>query len=85
MDAFEKQGCIVEYYDPYVKNHHYKGYVKESIDELNRKALSSADLVVITTSHTNIDYDFVQSNSKYIFDTKNAMNDIENRENIELL
>jgi UDP-N-acetyl-D-glucosamine dehydrogenase len=85
IDAFEKEGSIVKYYDPYVKNYQYKGCQKESINELNRQVLNSADLVVITTSHTNIDYDFVQSNSKFLFDTKNATKDIKNRENVELL
>jgi len=47
--------------------------------------LQSADLVIITTAHTNVDYEFVQANSKFIFDTKNAMKDVKNRDNIELL
>lgn len=40
---------------------------------------------MITTAHTNIDYDMVQKNAALIFDTKNAMKNIANRENIEVL
>ena len=31
------------------------------------------------------DYDMIQKNAKAIFDTKNAMKNVENRENIEVL
>jgi UDP-N-acetyl-D-glucosamine dehydrogenase len=47
--------------------------------------INSADLVIITAAHTNVDYGFVQKNAKVVFDTKNAMKNINNRENIELL
>ncbi len=43
------------------------------------------DLVIVTTAHTNVDYNFVQKPAKAIFDTKNAMKHVEVRENIELL
>lgn len=85
IEGFEKEGSIVEYYDPYVKNYDYNGKTRTSIKELTKEELKNADLVVITTAHTNIDYDFVQANSKFIFDTKNAMKEVKNRENIELL
>jgi len=85
IEGFEKEGCLVEYYDPYVASYDYKGKTRTSIKELSKEELQSADLVVITTAHTNIDYNFVQVNSKFIFDTKNAMKDVENRDNVELL
>ena len=47
--------------------------------------ISDYDLVVITAAHTNFDYDMIQKNAKIIFDTRNAMKDIKNRENIEVL
>ena len=40
---------------------------------------------MITTAHTNVDYDMVQKNADVIFDTKNVMKNIKNRENIEVL
>ena len=85
IEGFEKSGSIVKYYDPLVASYDYKGKTRTSIKELSKEELQSADLVVITTAHTNIDYNFVQVNSKFIFDTKNAMKDVENRDNIELL
>lgn len=85
IENFEKEGCIVEYYDPFVKEYKYKGQVKEGKQDLTKELLTEADLVVVTTSHTKVDYDFVQQNSIAVFDTKNAMKHVKNRDNIELL
>lgn len=85
IEGLEKAGCVVDYYDPHVKKYEHKGTRKKSLEELGRKTLQSADLVIITTAHTTIDYDFVQANSSFIFDTKNAMKKVRDRGNIELL
>jgi len=41
--------------------------------------------VVITAAHTVFDYEMIQKNAKAIFDTRNAMKDVEARDNIEVL
>ncbi len=53
--------------------------------ELSPEELAKADIVVITTAHTNVDYEMVQKYAKAIFDTKNVMKNISKRENIEVL
>ena len=55
------------------------------IPALTEEALREADLVMVTAAHTNVDYAFVQKNAKFIFDTKNAMKDVADRSNIEIL
>lgn len=85
IENFEKEGCVVEYYDPFIKEYKYKGRVKEGKPELSEEILKEADLVVVTTNHSNVNYVFVQENSTAIFDTKNAMKNVEKRDNIELL
>jgi len=85
IENFEKEGSIVEYYDPYIQEYKYKGKVKKGKEELTKDLIKEADLVVITTNHSKVDYDFIQQNAKFIFDTKNAMKDVKNRDNIELL
>ncbi len=85
IENFEKEGCIVDYYDPYVNEYKYKGYIKQGLKEINKQILADYDLIVITTMHTNIDYDFIQKYSKMVFDTKNAMKNVNSRDNIELL
>ncbi len=85
IDNFEKEGSIVDFYDPLIKEYKYKGKSKKGISELTAEVLKDFDLVVITTNHSNIDYEFVQKNITFIFDTKNAMKNVKNRENVELL
>lgn len=85
IENFEKEGCIVEFYDPFIKEYKYKDKIKVGKVELTKGALKEVDLVVVTTSHSNVDYDFVQENSVFIFDTKNSMKNVLDRQNIELL
>ncbi|WP_249322999.1 nucleotide sugar dehydrogenase [Wansuia hejianensis] len=85
VENFESEGCIVDYYDAYIPEYKHNGKVRVGKKELTKEVLQEADLVVVTTSHTNVDYGFVQKNAKFIFDTKNAMKNVEDRDNIELL
>jgi UDP-N-acetyl-D-glucosamine dehydrogenase len=85
IEELEKEGAEVVYYDPFVSEYREHGVVKKGEPELTVELIESADLVIVTTAHTNVDYNFVQKYAKAIFDTKNAMKQIELRENIELL
>lgn len=85
IESFEKEGCVVDFYDPFVDEYTFKGKTKKGIKELTEKVLKNYDLIVVTTAHTNVDYDFIQANSVYVFDTKNAMKNVIYRDNIELL
>nr|MDA3847268.1 nucleotide sugar dehydrogenase [Vallitaleaceae bacterium] len=85
IEELEKEGTEVVYYDPYVSEYKERSVVKKGEPELTAELIESVDLVIVTTAHTNVDYGFVQSHAKAIFDTKNAMKHIELRENIELL
>lgn len=85
IDILKKMGADVKFFDPYIQKYKYKGEQHQGEKELSIELLSSSDLVIVTASHSNVDYDFVQENSTFIFDTKNAMKDVKNRENIELL
>ena len=85
IEELEKEKADVVYFDPFVAEYRHKGEVKTSEPELTAELIESADLVIVTTSHTNVDYDFVQQHAKAIFDTKNAMKNVESRDNIELL
>lgn len=85
IEELEKEGAVVEFYDPWVPEYSDKGKKHRGAAELSIELLESADLVMITTAHTNIDYAFVQKHAKVIFDTKNAMKNIAERYNIEVL
>lgn len=85
IEGLEREGADVVYYDPFVPEYRYNGQVKQSEPELTADLIGSADLVVVTTAHTTVDYSLVQQYAKVIFDTKNALKNIKRRENIELL
>lgn len=85
MEELEKSGAEVYYYDPWVKECRRHGRLRASLPQLSADVLQSADLVMVTAAHTNVDYDFVQQNAAAIFDTKNAMKNVKVRDNIELL
>lgn len=85
LDELRKMGSVVSFYDPFISEYCYRGQVLEGHTLLSKELLQSVDIVIITTAHTSLDYDFVQQNSRAVFDTKNAMKNVKNRENIELL
>lgn len=85
IEVLEREGAKVEYYDPWVSEYRYKGETVKGLPELTAEILESADLVMVTAAHTNVDYAFVQRHAKAVFDTKNAMKSISPRDNIEVL
>ncbi|MDR1473041.1 MAG: nucleotide sugar dehydrogenase [Lactobacillales bacterium] len=85
IELLKNNGTNVSCFDPWVKEFQYDGKVFKTENELTKELLKDVDLVIITTAHTNVDYDFVQKNAKMIFDTKNVMKEVMCRDNIELL
>lgn len=85
INELEKLNANVIYFDPYIFEYKEHGKIKYGAKKLTKELVESADLVIITASHTNVDYGFVQKYAKFIFDTKNAMKSIDKRDNIELL
>ncbi|HCC34437.1 MAG TPA: UDP-N-acetyl-D-glucosamine dehydrogenase [Ruminococcaceae bacterium] len=84
-ECLSEQGANVEYFDPYISRYRHKNKYYDGLCELDAEKIAGYDLVIITAAHTNVDYAMLQKNAVFIFDTKNAMKNIENRENIELL
>ena len=85
IEEFKKRGAVVSYFDPWVAKYKYKGEIHQGLPELNAEAIEAAYIVVITTAHSNVDYEFVQEHAKAIFDTKNVMKNVTKRENVEVL
>ena len=84
IEELIKVGAIITYYDPYVSKLKKGNLSMTSEKELTKDLLSSKDIVIVTTAHTNVDYKFVSENAKLVFDTKNVMKNIENN-NVEVL
>ncbi len=85
IDELKKVGACVDFYDPWIAEYKDKGQIFRGIEGINDSVIASYDLVVVTAAHTNIDYDMIQKNAKAIFDTRNAMKEIKDRDNIEVL
>lgn len=85
IEEFKKSKSEIEFYDPYIKSYNHQGITYYGLAEISGEQIAEYDIVVITTAHTNVDYEMVQKNAKVIFDTKNVMKSISNRENIEVL
>jgi len=84
IEQLEKEGAQAQYHDPYVSSFSDRG--KEYVSEkLTKEILNDVDLIVITTKHDCYNYDFIQANATFVFDTKNAMKNVKDRHNIELL
>ncbi len=77
MDYFTEMGAEISYYDPHLpvikktrEHAHWAG--KQSI-EWNKKNIQSADVVVISTNHSEIDYNDLADWSQLIVDTRNSV------------
>lgn len=85
IEEFEKTGAQVAYYDKWVPKFRHGAIAMDSIPTLSKETLNEYDIVCVTTAHTNVDYDMVAAAGVPVFDTKNAMKEVKNRENIEVL
>lgn len=85
IEKLLENGAVVSYFDPFVPRFTHEKLSMKGVPELTENVLQNVDLVIVTTAHTNVDYEFVQKHAKAIFDTKNVMKDIMPRANIEVL
>ena len=85
LEHLEREGALVSYYDPYIPEVRHKGRIYRGEAALTDELLQSADIAIICTAHAAFDYERIQRLSKEVFDTRNAMRDVKDRSNIELL
>ena len=85
LEEFQRSGTLVDYYDPFIPQCKYKGRFYQGLGAINGATLQQYDLVVVTTAHSCVDYEMVAGAGVSVFDCKNVMKSISNRENIEVL
>lgn len=85
INELRKEQAEVDFFDPWISRYKDGGKWYDGLPKLTAEMLKEYDLVMITTAHTNVDYDMVQKNAVAIFDTKNVMKNIQSRENIGVL
>lgn len=85
IDKLRTKGADTIFFDPYVRKFLHRGKTYEGVKELTAELIQSVDMVVITTFHSNVDYEFVRCHAKAIFDTRNATKNLTDRNNVEML
>ena len=73
VELLRFKGANISYHDPYIDNAKELKFV-----ELNKESLREADAVVITTDHSNVDYEKVGKFARLIIDTRNVMASVKN-------
>ena len=75
MELLQAKGAVLSYSDPYIprlhKMRHYDFSHMASIP-LSEDVLKSHDVALITTDHTNFDYQWIVDHSNLVVDTRNA-------------
>ena len=85
IELLELEEAQVDYFDPWIGTYLYNGEKHVGLSSINSEIVSRYDLVMITTAHTNVDYEMVQKSAAVIFDTKNVMKNFKTCGNIEVL
>jgi len=74
IELLQKKGASVNYNDPYIpKTHKQRQHdLRMASKKLSTKMLASYDVVLISTDHSDYDYDWIVQNAKLVVDTRNA-------------
>ena len=89
MELLKEHGAEFDYHDPFIPvipstREHEEFIGMKSID-LSEKNLKDYDAVLISTDHTNIDWEKLVNNSSLIIDTRNALKNIEQSNNYKII
>ncbi|MBN2711830.1 MAG: nucleotide sugar dehydrogenase [Planctomycetes bacterium] len=75
IELLEEHGAVVSYHDPFVpalSEMRKYNYTMKSV-KLTPATVKAADAILISTDHTDVDYQMIANNAKLVVDTRNAM------------
>lgn len=75
LEMLQEEGANWTAVDPYVKSFELNGNIYTTAEVATEQMLEAADLVLLTTNHTNFDYKKIAESASLIFDTRNAIPD----------
>lgn len=85
IKLFQERHAEVVYHDPYVPHFSEYGLSLDSVG-LTVEEIRKADLLVILTDHTNVDYELIVRESVQLLDTRNATKRVDGpKSNVVLL
>jgi UDP-N-acetyl-D-glucosamine dehydrogenase len=78
IDILQQKGAMVSYHDPHIPRcsgmRHYPDLDMASVP-LTPEALQQADLILLVTDHSALDYAWIAQEARLIVDTRNAFKD----------
>jgi UDP-N-acetyl-D-glucosamine dehydrogenase len=84
IQILNDSGSTISYYDPYVPEINYGKIHIQSLDKLDEIVLNQFDATVVVTDHSEINYELISDNSKFIIDTRNVFKNIKDDKIIRL-
>jgi UDP-N-acetyl-D-glucosamine dehydrogenase len=74
IELLKAKGARVEYNDPYIpQTHKMREYdLKMKSKPLNPRMLQAYDAVLISTNHSDYDYQWIVDHAQLVIDTRNA-------------
>ncbi|MBP8911088.1 MAG: nucleotide sugar dehydrogenase [Phycisphaerae bacterium] len=74
IELLKHKGAKVDYNDPYIpQTHKQREYdLKMTSKKLSARMLARYDCVLISTNHSDYDYDWIVKNAQLVVDTRNA-------------
>ncbi len=72
-NKLKKSGFDFDYSDPHVKKINFEGIIKKS-KNLNKNLFKKYPVVVLVTDHKTFNYNLISKEAKYIFDSRNIIN-----------
>ncbi len=74
IELLKEKGAKVDYNDPYIpRTHRQREHdLKMTSKKLTAKMLAGYDAVVISTDHSDYDYNWIVKNAKLVIDSRNA-------------
>ena len=78
IEKLHEKGAKVDYNDPYIPQTHKqrKHNLGMKSKKLTEKMLAEYDVVLISTDHSDYDYNWIVENSQMVVDTRNATADV---------
>lgn len=78
IEQLEAHGAEIVYHDANIPEFKHKGKTYYSVDW--KEVVSDSDVVVITTAHSDVDYQALADKADLIYDTRNATKDVKGNE-----
>jgi UDP-N-acetyl-D-glucosamine dehydrogenase len=74
IELLRKKGAKVDYNDPYIPRTHKQRQhdLKMTSKKLSVKMLAGYDVILISTDHSDYDYEWIVKNAKLVVDARNA-------------